>query len=98
MSTAARKGISAVAAQAATERVVLVSHGRAVAVVEDAERLHAGVRLMRDAALAVLDAAADKVSDSSRKFDLDTVCTRLGLDADAVRARAEQRAQEASAR
>jgi hypothetical protein len=53
---------------------------------------------MRDAALAVLDAAADKVSDSSRKFDLDTVCTRLGLDADVVRARAEQRAQEASAR
>ncbi len=88
MSVAARRGISAVAALAGERRVVLTNHGRPVAVVDSAERLDDTVHRMREAAMVVLDAGADLVAQRSGSFDLDGVCERLGLDAEAVRARA----------
>lgn len=90
ISVAARKGVSAVAAEAADHRVILTSLGRPVAVVDAAERLDEDIRTMREAARAVVIAAADKVADRSARLDLDTVCRSLGLDADVVRGRADQ--------
>jgi len=50
ISVAARKGVSAVAAEAAEHRVILTSLGRPVAVVDAAERLDEDIRTMRKAA------------------------------------------------
>ena len=95
VSTASRKGVSGVVAAADDQRIILTSHGRPVAVVDSAERLDADVRRIREASLAVLDAAADLVSKRSEKFSLDHACARLGLDADRIRALAEERAKAA---
>ena len=73
------------------QRVVLTSHGRPVAVVDSAERLDESARLIREASLAVLDAAADLVSARGKKFSLDEVCTRVGVDAGRVRELAAER-------
>ena len=88
MSTASRKGVSAVAVAAGEQRIVLTSHGRVVAVVESAERLDEQARQVREARLAVLDAAADLVSARGSKHSLDEVCARLGIDPVRVRERA----------
>ena len=88
---ASRKGVSGLVSEAAEQRVVLTSHGRPVAVVDSAERLDESARRMREAALAVLDAAADLVASRSATFSLDEVCAKLGVDADRVRSRAAGR-------
>jgi hypothetical protein len=95
MSTAARKGVSAVAAAADTQRVLLTSHGRTVAVVDSPERTEEQLRTLRAASLAVLDAAADLVADRSKKFNLDDACIRLGVDPERVRTRAATRSSSA---
>lgn len=94
VSTASRKGLSGVVGYAEDQRVVLTNHGRPVAIVDSAERLDQEVRKVREASLAVLDAAADLVSGRSKKFSLDDTCARLGLDPDRIRRLAAQRAQE----
>ncbi|HUX70330.1 MAG TPA: hypothetical protein VMV41_07460 [Cellulomonadaceae bacterium] len=95
MSTASRKGLSAVAASAEDQRVVLTSHGRTVAVVDSPQRAEEQARLLREASLAVLDAAADLISARGKQFDLDEVCARLGVDPERVRARAALEADRA---
>jgi len=90
ISVAARRGVSAVAAEAAEHRVILTSLGRPVAVVDAAERLDEDIRTMRKAARVVVVAAADKVAGRSTRLDLETVCRSLGLDAEVVRERADQ--------
>lgn len=92
VTVASRKGVSAVVTDADQQRVVLTNHGRPVAVVDSAERLDESARLMREASLAVLDAAASLVSDRSEKFSLEQACARLGVDADQVRKLAAERA------
>jgi prevent-host-death family protein len=91
VSSAARKGVSGVIAAAEEHRVILTSHGRPLAVVDSAERLDESARQLREAALAVLDAAADLVSQRSPKLSLVEVCDRLGLDAAQVQARVRHR-------
>lgn len=91
ITVASRKGISAIASDANNGRIVLTNHGRAVAVVDSAERIDEDLRRMREASSAVLDAAADLVSRRSQKFDLEEVCARLGLDFETIRQRARQR-------
>jgi PHD/YefM family antitoxin component YafN of YafNO toxin-antitoxin module len=88
ISTAARKGISAVAAAAADQRVVLTSLGRPVAVVDSAERLDEEVRRLREGARAVVDAYADLAGDREPRRSLAELCVRLGLDESTVRERA----------
>lgn len=88
ISTASRKGVSGLAAAAEEQRVVLTSHGRVVAVVESAERLDDLARQIREARLAVLDAAADLVAARGVRLGLGEVCARLGVDPDVVRQRA----------
>ena len=95
VSTASRKGVSGVVRAAEQQRVVLTSHGRAVAVVDSAANLDEDIRRLREASLAVLDAAADLVAGRSVKFSLDDVCARLGMDADQIRSLAEKRAKGA---
>ena len=75
------------AAAAEDERVVLTSHGRVVAVVDSAQRLEEHAREVREARLAVLDAAADLVSARGTRMNLAEVCARLGIDPDRVRER-----------
>ncbi|HEY5248708.1 MAG TPA: hypothetical protein VIJ15_09720 [Dermatophilaceae bacterium] len=96
VSTASRKGVSGVVSAAEEHRVILTSHGRAVAVVDSAGNLDEDIRRLREASLAVLDAAADLVAGRSKKFSLDDVCARLGMDADRVRSLAEKRSRDAS--
>lgn len=72
---------------------VLTSHGRPVAVVDSAARLDDNARRVREASLAVLDAAAHLVCVRSKKFSLVHLCDRLGLDVDHVRRRAAERAK-----
>jgi len=88
VSTASRKGVSAVAATAAHQRVVLTSLGRPVAVVDSAERLDEDVRRLREGARVILDAYATVTADRSKRLSLTDVCARLGLDEARVRARA----------
>jgi PHD/YefM family antitoxin component YafN of YafNO toxin-antitoxin module len=88
ISTAARKGVSAVAASAAEHRVVLTSLGRPVAVVDSAERLDEDLRRLREGARAVVDAYASAAADREPRRSLAELCDRLGLDERAVRERA----------
>jgi antitoxin (DNA-binding transcriptional repressor) of toxin-antitoxin stability system len=94
VSSASRKGVSGVVSAAGDARVVLTSHGRPVAVVDSADRLDDDVRRMREASLAVVDSAAFLVSTRTKKFDLDEVCARLGIDSERVRNIAAERAAQ----
>lgn len=92
ITVASRRGVSSLASTAADRRIVLTNHGRVVAVVDSAERLDESVRLMRDAAAAVVDSFADVALERApAKLDLEAVCRRLGLDAALVRERAATR-------
>ena len=87
ITVASRRGVSSVVGAAGDQRVALTSHGRVVAVVDSAERIDDSLRGVREAALAILDAAADVVSGRSAKLDLDEVCARVGVDVETVRRR-----------
>lgn len=81
ISIGSRKGLSSVVAAAQTERVVLTSHGRAVAVVDSAERLDEDMRRLRVAADAVIEYATSAAAERSpKRLNLDDVCARLGID------------------
>ena len=88
VSIASRKGVSALANEAADHRVILTSLGRAVAVVDSAERIDEDLRRMREAARTVVEAAAEFVAGRTTVLSLDEVCTRLGLTKAAVEAKA----------
>lgn len=91
ISVAARRGISRIAADAVEKRVILTNHGRAVAVVDNGERLDEDIRTLREAALTVVDAAAQLVWGRSEKLTLDEMCLKLGMDPGEVRSRREPR-------
>jgi PHD/YefM family antitoxin component YafN of YafNO toxin-antitoxin module len=92
ISAGSRKGLSSVVASAEQERVVLTSHGRAVAVVDSAERLDEDLRRLRLAADAVVEfATAAAAQRSPKRLDLEDVCARLGIDPDEVRNRSRIR-------
>ena len=61
VSVASRKGVSALAHEAMDHRVILTSLGRAVAVVDSAERVDEDLRLLRQAAHTVAESVADVV-------------------------------------
>jgi len=89
ISVGSRKGLSSVVAAAEKERVFLTSHGRLVAVVDSAERLDEDLRRLRAAADAVIEfASATAAEAAGKRWDLDAVCTRLGIDSARVRERA----------
>lgn len=91
ISTASRKGVSGVVAAAEEGPIILTSHGRAVARIEGPERAEESARILREATLAVLDAAADLTQQRVQQFSLVDVCARLGLDEERVRALADER-------
>lgn len=91
ISIAYRKGLSAVAATAENQRVVLTSHGRPVAVVDSAERIDEGLRVVREAARLVVENLADVTLEREpARLSLEDVCAQLGVDVERVRVRSEQ--------
>jgi len=90
VSVASRKGISALTHEVAGYRVVLTSLGRAVAVVDSAERIDEDLRKIREAARLVVESLAETAKGRSTMLDLDEVCARLGISVADVRARAHQ--------
>ena len=90
VSTAARKGVSAVAAAAGDHRVVLTSLGRPVAVVDSAERIDEDLRRLRDGARTVVEAYATLAADRGAGMTLAAVCAQLGLDETTVREHAKR--------
>lgn len=90
VSVASRKGVSALTHEVAGYRVVLTSLGRAVAVVDSAERIDEDLRKVREAARLVVESLAETIKDRSTMFDLDDACARLGVQVADVRARAQQ--------
>ncbi|MBF6066049.1 hypothetical protein IU500_33970 [Nocardia terpenica] len=98
VSLAARKGVSALAELSEGRRVALTSHGRVVAVVDSPDRVDDEVREVREAAWAVVEAAADLAARRDRRYTLDELCAKVGVDAGRVRERAAQMLAESDAR
>lgn len=98
VSLAAAKGVSALAQLSEEKRVALTSHGRVVAVVDSPARVDAEVREVRDATWAVVEAAADLASQRSRRYSLDELCAKVGVNPERVRERAEQLRAQSDAR
>lgn len=98
VSLAARKGVSALAKLSGDNRVALTSHGRVVAVVDSPDRVDAEVREVREAAWAVMEAAAELAAQRSRRYSLDELCAKVGVDAGRVRERAARMRAESDAR
>ncbi|MCV7043217.1 hypothetical protein H7J08_00805 [Mycobacterium frederiksbergense] len=98
VSLAASKGVSALAEMSESKRVALTSHGRVVAVVDSPARVDAEVREVRDAAWAVVEAAADLVTQRSRRYSLDELCAKAGVDVERVRERSARLRDESDAR
>ena len=90
VSVASRKGVSALTHEVAGYRVVLTSLGRAVAVVDSAERIDEDLRKVREAARLVVESLAETAKGRSAMLDLDAVCVRLGVNVADVRALAQQ--------
>lgn len=88
VSVGSRKGLSKVVSTAEEQRVLLTNHGRVVAVVDSAERLDEDLRKLREAADSVIEMAVrEAAGNAGRRWDLDAVCDRLGLDSSVVRDR-----------
>jgi prevent-host-death family protein len=85
VTTASRKGISKLAAEAEKGRVVLTSHGRPIAVVDSAERLDEDLRRVREASRSVVETAGELALGRSNKFSLEEVCAKLNVDPSRVR-------------
>jgi len=94
ISTAARRGVSALATTAQRQRVVLTNTGRPAAVVDSAERIDEDMRQVRDAARTVVDAYVQVAADRAPAMSLDQLCARLGIDEAQVRARAAELAAQ----
>jgi len=90
VSIASRKGVSALTHEVAGYRVVLTSLGRAVAVVDTAERIDEDLRKVREAARLVVESMAETAKGRSTTLNLEEVCTRLGISIADVQARAQQ--------
>lgn len=88
VTTASRKGVSKLAAEAEKSRVVLTSHGRPIAVVDSAERLDEDLRRVREASRSVVETAGELALGRSNKFTLEDVCAKLNIDPLRVRERA----------
>ena len=91
---AAKKGVFDLVSMTRNHRLLLTSHGRPVAVVDSAERFDAEIRQMQEATRAVLEAAANLVGERSEAFDLDGVCSMLGIDPERIRERSLARRRD----
>ncbi len=94
LTAARRRGLADLIDLAADETLLITRWGHPVAVIGSAEWMDEAMRTSREASLTVLDAAANLVAQRSQRYDLDEACERLGVDADVVRRRAAQRAEE----
>ncbi len=94
LTTARRLGLTRLTDLAGAEPVLITRYGQPDAVIASAKWIDEDLRTLREAALTVLDGAADLLAQRSPRHSLDEVCGRLGVDAAEVRRRAAQRAEE----
>lgn len=94
LTAARRQGLATLVDLAADEPILLTRWGHPAAVIGSAEWMDEDLRTLREAALTVLDAAADLVAQRSQRCTLDEVCERLVVDAAEVRRRAAQLAED----
>lgn len=90
ISEAAKRGISWVGETAAERRVVLTRFGRSTAVVDGAERLDATIAKIDLTAQAITDHFAEVADDRTGRHSFADVIDKLGLDPEAVEARAHE--------
>jgi PHD/YefM family antitoxin component YafN of YafNO toxin-antitoxin module len=88
VATASRRGVSKLAADAETNRVVLTSHGRPIAVVDSAERLDEDLRRVREASRSVVETVADMALGRTNRLSLEELCAKVNIDPAQVRERA----------
>lgn len=88
ISEATKRGVSWLNEVAGQRRVLLTRFGRVNSVIDSAERLDATAAKVDAASREVIGAYADQALGRSRKFRLDEVCGRLGIDPARVRERA----------
>jgi len=94
LTAARRRGLAALVDLAADEPILLTRYGHPDAVIASAKWIDEDLRTLREAALTVLDGAADLVAQRNPRQTLEQVCERLGVDAAEVRRRAAQLAEE----
>lgn len=87
---ASQRGISWLNEQAATRRILLTRFGKVASVIDSAERIDEAVSRLEVAAREVTDSFCDRASDRTPTVDLETLCSRLGLDPQRIRRRAEE--------
>ncbi|GAB20251.1 hypothetical protein GOEFS_108_00110 [Gordonia effusa NBRC 100432] len=98
MSVASRKGVSALADLIEENRVALTSHGRVVAVVDSPARVDSEAREVRNAAWAVVEAAASLAVQRSPRLTLDELCAKVSVAPERVRQRANELRAQSHAR
>lgn len=86
--TASERGVPWLIETAGERRVLLTEFGRAVYVVDSAERLEEAVEKVDIAAREVVESIADLAAGRASTWSLEEVCAKLGIDPERVRARA----------
>lgn len=84
---ASKRGVSWLNETAADRRILLTKFGRVDSVVDSAERLDATAEKVDIAAREIVERFADLSLARSRRWSLDDVCAKLGIDAAQVRER-----------
>lgn len=98
VSVAARQGVSALVELCQGQRVALTSRGRVVAVIDSPATLTSRSVRIREAAAAVVEAAADLAAGRDRHYGLDELCARAGVEVQRVRERASRMRVQSDAR
>lgn len=93
LTTARRRGLAALVDLAADEPILITRWGHPATVIASAW-MDEALRITREAALTVLDGAADLVAERSQRHSLEQACARLGVDADVVRRGAAHLAED----
>lgn len=87
---ASKRGVSWLNETAAERRILLTKFGRVDSVVDSAERLDATAEKVDIAAREVVEQFADLSLARTRRWSLEDVCTKLGIDPSRVRERSIQ--------
>jgi hypothetical protein len=87
---ASQRGVSWLNEQAATRRILLTRFGKVASVIDSADRIDAALARLEVAAREVTDNFCDRASNRTPTVDLETLCSRLGLDPVQIRRRAEE--------
>ena len=93
---ASQRGISWLNDQAASRRILLTRFGKVSAVIDSAQRIDESVARLESASREVVATFCDRATARTPAVDLETLCSRLGLDPAKVRQRAAEMADHKS--